>query len=77
MRTFILLAMFTVALAGAETTDYEELHELRLDADGVDKLTIDTGSGSIDLSEVREDLIIVDDGRLTYSASGGLVDKEG
>ncbi len=49
MRTFVLLTMFTVALAGAETTDYEEFRELRLDGDGVDKLTIDAGAGSLDI----------------------------
>ena len=49
MRTFILLTMFTVALAGAATTDYEEDRELRLDADGIDTLTIETGAGSLEI----------------------------
>jgi len=52
MRSLIVMAMFTVTLAHAGWTDYEEVRDLNLDASGISKLTINAGAGSMDVTGV-------------------------
>lgn len=52
MRSFLVMAMFTVSLAHAGWKDYEEVREMDLDVDGVSRLTIDAGAGSMDVTGV-------------------------
>ena len=52
MRSLILMAMFTVSLAHAGWTDYEEVRNLDLDAEGISQLTINAGAGSMDVTGV-------------------------
>ena len=52
MRSLIVIAMFTVSLAHAGWTDYEEVRNLELDADGISQLTINAGAGSMDVTGV-------------------------
>ncbi|MDX1403350.1 MAG: hypothetical protein R3192_02370 [Woeseiaceae bacterium] len=49
MRSFILMSMFTVALAGAATSDYREVRDLQLDAEGIDRLEVDAGAGNLEI----------------------------
>ena len=49
MRSLIVMAMFTVSLAHAGWTDYEEVRDLDLDANGISQLTINAGAGSMDV----------------------------
>ncbi len=49
MRGLIVMAMFTVSLAHAGWTDYEEVRDLDLDANGISQLTINAGAGSMDV----------------------------
>jgi len=53
MRSFIVIAMFAASLAHAGWTDYEEVRNLDLDADGVSQLSIKAGAGSMDVTGVR------------------------
>jgi DUF4097 and DUF4098 domain-containing protein YvlB len=53
MRSFIVMAMFVVSLAHAGWSDYEEVRNLDLDADGVSQLSIKAGAGSMDVTGVR------------------------
>jgi len=46
------MAMFTVSLAHAGWTDYEEVRNLDLDAEGISQLTINAGAGSMDVTGV-------------------------
>ena len=50
MRGILLIAMFTASLAHAAWNDYVEVRDLRMDADGVRKLTVEAGAGSLDIS---------------------------
>ena len=60
MRSFIVMAMFTVSLAHAGWSDYEETRDLKLAADGISQLTINAGAGSMDVSGVQDlDNIVV------------------
>ena len=52
MRSFIVMAMFTASLAGAAWNDYEEQRDLRLKAGGIDKVDIEAGAGSLEISGV-------------------------
>ena len=52
MRSLIVMAMFTVSLAHAGWTDFEEVRELDLDASGISQLTINAGAGSMDVTGV-------------------------
>lgn len=53
MRSFIVMAMFTVSLAHAGWADYEEVRDLNLDAEGISQLTINAGAGSMDVTGVK------------------------
>jgi hypothetical protein len=53
MRSLIVMAMFTVSLAHAGWSDYEEIRNLDLDADGISQLTINAGAGSMDVTGVK------------------------
>ena len=52
MRSLIVMAMFTVSLAHAGWTDYEEVRDLALDANGISQLTINAGAGSMDVTGI-------------------------
>jgi len=52
MRSLIVMAMFTVSFAHAGWTDYEEVRNLDLDAEGISQLTINAGAGSMDVTGV-------------------------
>ena len=52
MRSFIVMAMFLASFAHAAWNEYTEVRELKLDAGGLDDLTIDAGSGSMDINGV-------------------------
>jgi hypothetical protein len=45
--------MFTVSLAHAGWSDYEEVRDLSLDAAGISQLTINAGAGSMDVTGVK------------------------
>ena len=47
MRSFIVIAMFTASLAHAGWSDYEEVRDLELDANGVSDFFVDVGAGSM------------------------------
>ena len=47
MRSFIVIAMFTASLAHAGWSDYEEVRDLELDANGVSDFFVDAGAGSM------------------------------
>jgi len=49
MRGFILIAMFVTSLASAGWSDYEEVRNLDLSANGIKKLSINSGAGSMDV----------------------------
>jgi len=53
MRSFIVMAMFVVSLAHAGWSDYEEVREMDLDADGISRLSIKAGAGSMDVTGVK------------------------
>lgn len=53
MRSLIVIAMFTVSLAHAGWSDYEEVRDLSLDAAGISQLTINAGAGSMDVTGVK------------------------
>lgn len=53
MRSFIVMAMFTASLAHAGWADYEEVREMELAADGISRLTINAGAGSMDVTGVE------------------------
>lgn len=52
MRSLLVMAMFTVSLAHAGWSDYEEVRDLHLDADGISQLRINAGAGSMDVTGV-------------------------
>lgn len=52
MRSFIVLAMFAATLADAGWSDYEEVRDLSLDANGVKRISINAGAGSMDITGV-------------------------
>jgi len=49
MRSLIVMTMFVASLVYAASNDYEEVRELTLDTRGIDMLSIDNGSGSVDI----------------------------
>lgn len=52
--------MFTASLASAAWTDYEEIQELELATSGIERLAIDAGAGSMEITGVsRTDKIMV------------------
>ena len=60
MRSFVVMAMFLASFAHAAWTDYEEVRDLSLDADGIDKLDIRAGAGSLDVKGVDgQDRIVI------------------
>lgn len=52
MRGFILIAMFVTSLASAGWSDYEEVRDLDLAANGIKKLSINSGAGSMEIRGV-------------------------
>lgn len=52
MRSFIVMAMFLASFADAAWNEYTEVRELKLDADGIDKLVIEAGAGSMDVKGI-------------------------
>jgi len=52
MRSFIVIAMFAVSLAQADWSDYEEIRNMDLPADGISELSIKAGAGSMDVTGV-------------------------
>lgn len=52
MRSLLIMTLFIASLAGAADDAYEEKRELTLDTRGIDMLSIDNGSGSIDIKGV-------------------------
>ena len=52
MRSLIVMAMFTVSLAHAGWTDYQEIRDLELNAKGISQLKINAGAGSMDVTGV-------------------------
>lgn len=52
MRSLIVIAMFLVSLAQAGWSDYEETRDLKLDAKGLELLSIKAGAGSMDVTGV-------------------------
>jgi len=52
MRTILILAMFTASLAYGARTDYQQVRELDLDANGLGKLEIDAGAGGLSIEGV-------------------------
>ena len=53
MRSFLVIAMFAASLAHAGWSDYEEVRNLNLAADGISQLTINAGAGSMDVTGVK------------------------
>ena len=49
MRNVVVVLMFFASLAQAGFSDYEEVRDLKLDATGIDELSIDAGAGSMDV----------------------------
>ena len=54
MRTMLILVMFAASLADAAVGTYEEVHELTLDAAGVDTLKIKAGAGYLNVVGVKK-----------------------
>lgn len=52
MRSFIVMTMFVASLALPGWTDYEELRDLDLGSDGISRLSIKAGAGSMDVAGV-------------------------
>jgi hypothetical protein len=52
MRGFIVLAMFAVSFAQADSNGFSETHKLSLDTDGLSELFIDAGAGSLTVTGV-------------------------
>lgn len=52
MRSFIVMAMFTMSLANAAWNGYEEARELELDSEGIEALSITAGAGSLEITGV-------------------------
>ena len=52
MRSFIVMAMFLASFASAAWKDYTEVRDLELDSNGIDRLEIDAGAGSMDIKGV-------------------------
>ncbi len=53
MRSFVVMAMFAASFAHAGSGDFEEVRELSLDADGIERLRIKAGAGSMDVKGVE------------------------
>jgi len=49
MRGILIAALVVVGVAQAAADDYEEIRELSLESRGIDTLSVDNGSGSIDI----------------------------
>ena len=49
MRSLLVMTVFLAGQTSAAWIDYEEVRELTLDTGGIDSLSIDNGSGSIDI----------------------------
>lgn len=49
MRSFIVMAMFLASLAQAGWGDYKETRKLSLEAEGIERLSIKAGAGSLDV----------------------------
>lgn len=77
MRGILIMGLLAASLIYGAANDYVEVRDLRLPADGIDELTIDDGSGSINVSDVAKDLIIEDDGSgsLNFERLQGRVEK--
>ncbi len=52
MRSFIVMAMFVATFAEAGWSDYEEVRDLEIDAEGISELSIKAGAGSMDVTGV-------------------------
>ena len=52
MRSLLIMTMFVASLADAAWNSYEEVRELKLDTSGIDRLNVDNGSGSINITGV-------------------------
>lgn len=52
MRGLLVMAMFVASLAHAGWKDFEEARELSLDANNVNRLSIEAGAGSMDVTGV-------------------------
>jgi DUF4097 and DUF4098 domain-containing protein YvlB len=52
MRSLIVISMFVTSLVLADSSDYEELRNLDLDASGIARLSIRAGAGSMDVTGV-------------------------
>jgi len=68
MRSFIVMAMFLASFSSAAASDYEEIQDLTVDANGVETLIINVGAGSLDVAgvegldtiEVKATIVIAD-----------------
>lgn len=49
MRSTLILAVLTIGVSTAARADYEEVRELSLETRGIDTLSIEAGSGSLDI----------------------------
>jgi DUF4097 and DUF4098 domain-containing protein YvlB len=52
MRSFVVMAMFLGSFASAAWNDYTVARDLELDADGIDKLEINAGAGSMNVAGI-------------------------
>jgi len=52
MRSIILMAMFMASFSSAAAGDYTEVRDLKLKARDLDKLIIDAGAGSLDVTGI-------------------------
>ena len=53
MRTILILAMFAASFAHGAWTDYDEVRDLSLDANGIGSLVINAGAGSLEVEGVQ------------------------
>jgi len=68
MRSYIVMAILLASFSGAAAGDYTEVRDLTLDAGNLEKLIIDAGAGSLDVTgvvgldrvEVRATIVIPD-----------------
>ena len=52
MRSIILTAIFLASFSSAAAGDYTEVRDLKLSARGLEKLIIDAGAGSLDVTGI-------------------------
>jgi len=52
MRSFIVMAMFVASFANAAWNEFTEVRELNQNADGINKLVVKAGAGSMDIRGV-------------------------